>query len=312
MSFTFEPGRTRVVFGRGTAATVRAEAERLGATRVLLIARHGGDKVAAELGSLLVTRFTGAAMHTPVEVTERALASLREHDVNGIVSVGGGSSTGLSKALAIRTGVPQVVIPTTYAGSEVTQVLGETAAGLKETRRDPAIQPNTVVYDVDLTLDLPLDVTVTSALNSLAHAVAARGNENPLVDAIATKAIEGVLHALSGNPSTVDARTELLSSAWLGGTCLASVPMGLHHKLAHVLGGTFGLPHAATHTALLPHTAPADLAGRIHDTATRFGAVTSLRELGMAESDLSRAAEIAGHPDALTTLTNAWRDAPRG
>ncbi|WP_394616570.1 maleylacetate reductase [Lentzea sp. JNUCC 0626] len=311
MSFTFEPGRTRVVFGRGTASTVRAEAERLGATRVLLIARHGGDKVAAELGSLLVTRFTGAAMHTPVEVTERALALLREHGANGIVSVGGGSSTGLSKALAVRTGVPQIIIPTTYAGSEVTQVLGETAAGLKKTRRDPAIQPNTVLYDVDLTLDLPLDVTVTSALNSLAHAVAARGNENPLIDAIATKAIEGVLRALSGNPSTVDARTELLSAAWLGGTCLASVPMGLHHKLAHVLGGTFGLPHAATHTALLPHTAPADLAGRIHDAATRFGAVTSLRELGMAESDLSRAAEIADHPDALRTLTNAWRDASR-
>ncbi|SFR20450.1 Alcohol dehydrogenase, class IV [Lentzea waywayandensis] len=309
MSFTFEPGRTRVVFGRGTVSSVRAEVERLGAKRVLLIARHGGDKVAAELGPLLVTRFTGATMHTPVEVTERALVSLREHGADCIVSVGGGSSTGLSKALSVRAGVPQIIIPTTYAGSEVTQVLGETADGLKKTRRDPAIQPGTVIYDVELTLDLPLDVTVTSALNSLAHAVAARGNENPLIDAIATKAIEGVLHALSGNPSTVDARTELLSSAWLAGTCLASVPMGLHHKLAHVLGGSFGLPHAATHTALLPHTAPSDLAARIHDTATRFGAVTSLRELGMAESDLSRAAEIAGHPDAQRVLTNAWRDA---
>ncbi|MFD5825789.1 maleylacetate reductase [Lentzea sp. NPDC060358] len=312
MSFTFEPGRTRVVFGRGTAASVREEAERLGATRVLLIARHGGDKVAAGLGTLLAARFTGAVMHTPVEVTERALASLREHGANCVVSVGGGSSTGLSKALSARAGVPQIVIPTTYAGSEVTPVLGETAAGLKKTRRDPAVQPGAVIYDVDLTLDLPLDVTVTSALNALAHAVAARGNENPLVDAIATKAIEGVLHALGGNPSTVDARTELLSSAWLAGTCLASVPMGLHHKLAHVLGGTFGLPHAATHTALLAHTAPQDLVKRIHDTATRFGAATSLRELGMAESDLPRAAEIAEHPDALRVLTNAWRDASPG
>ncbi|USX51841.1 maleylacetate reductase [Lentzea sp. HUAS12] len=312
MSFTFEPGRTRVVFGRGTTSSVRAEAERLGAKRVLLIARHGGDRVAAELGPLLVTRFTGAAMHTPVEVTERALASLREHGADCVVSVGGGSSTGLAKALSVRADVPQIIIPTTYAGSEVTQVLGETASGLKETRRDAAIQPDTVIYDVDMTLDLPLDVTVTSALNALAHAIAARDNENPLIDAIARRAIEGVLHALNGNPSTVDARTELLSSAWLAGTCLASVPMGLHHKLAHVLGGSFGLPHAATHTALLPHTAPADLSQRIHDTATRFGAATSLRELGMAESDLSRAAEIAGHPDALEVLTRAWRDAPSG
>ncbi|MFS8098564.1 maleylacetate reductase [Lentzea alba] len=310
MSFTFEPARTRVVFGRGTAASVRAEAERLGAKRVLLIARHGGDRVANELGPLLAERFTGATMHTPVEVTERALALLREHGADCVVSVGGGSSTGLSKALAVRAGVPQIILPTTYAGSEVTPVLGETASGLKKTRRDAAIQPNTVIYDVGLTLDLPLDVTVTSALNALAHAVTARGNENPLIDAIATKAIEGVLHALSGNPSTVDARTELLQSAWLAGTCLASVPMGLHHKLAHVLGGSFGLPHAATHTALLSHTAPADLSKRIHDTATRFGAATSLRELGMAESDLSSAAEIAEHPDALRVLTNAWRDAP--
>ena len=309
MSFTFEPARTRVVFGRGTAATVRAEAERLGAARVLLIARHGGDKVAAELGSLLAARFTGAAMHTPVEVTERALASLREHSADCVVSVGGGSSTGLSKALSVRAGVPQIIIPTTYAGSEVTPVLGETASGLKKTRRDAAIQPDTVIYDVDLTLDLPIDVTVTSALNALAHAVAARGHENPLIDAIATKAIDGILSALGGNPSTVEARTALLSSAWLAGTCLASVPMGLHHKLAHVLGGSFGLPHAATHTALLSHTAPADLAKQVHDTAVRFGAATSLRELGMAESDLSRAAEIAEHPDALRVLTNAWRDA---
>ncbi|WP_281249392.1 iron-containing alcohol dehydrogenase [Lentzea xinjiangensis] len=312
MSFTFEPGRTRVVFGRGTASSVRAEVERLGAHRVLLIARHGGDEVAAALGPLLAARFTGAAMHTPVEVTERALTSLREHGADCVVSVGGGSSTGLSKALSVRAGVPQVVLPTTYAGSEVTPVLGETAEGLKKTRRDATIQPDTVIYDVDLTLDLPLGVTVTSAFNALAHAIAARGNENPLVDAIATKAIEGVLHALSGDPVSVEARTELLSSAWLAGTCLASVPMGLHHKLAHVLGGSFGMPHAATHTALLSYTAPADLAKLIHDTATRFGSATSLRALGMAESDLSRAAEIAEHPDALRVLTNAWRDASSG
>ncbi|SDG92803.1 Alcohol dehydrogenase, class IV [Lentzea fradiae] len=312
MSFTFEPGRTRVVFGRGTIASVREEAERLGATKVFLIARHGGDEVATHLGALLSARFTGAAMHTPVEVTERALASLREHGADCVVSVGGGSSTGLSKALSVRSGVPQIIIPTTYAGSEVTPVLGETASGLKKTRRDPAIQPNTVIYDVDMTLGLPLDVTVTSAFNALAHAVAARGNENPLVDSIATKAIEGVLHALSDDPTTVEARGELLSSAWLAGMCLASVPMGLHHKLAHVLGGTFALPHAATHTALLSHTAPADLATPIHDTARRFGAATSLRDLGMPESGLSRAAEIAGHPDALRVLTEAWRDAPSG
>ncbi|MEU7477141.1 iron-containing alcohol dehydrogenase [Lentzea sp. NPDC042327] len=310
MSFTFEPARTRIVFGRGTSSSVPAEVERLGAARVLLIARHGGDRVAEALGPLLAARFTGATVHTPVEVTDRALAVLREHGADCVVSVGGGSGTGLAKALSVRAGVPQVIVPTTYAGSEVTPVLGETADGLKKTRRDAAVQPDTVVYDVDLTLDLPLDVTVTSAVNALAHAVTARGNENPLIDAIAVKAIDGILHALADDPSTVDARTELLYSAWLAGTCLASVPMGLHHKLAHVLGGSFGMPHAATHTVLLPHTAPADLGGRVHDTAARLGAATSLRELGLAESDLSRAAEIAEHPEALRVLANAWPDAP--
>lgn len=307
MTFTYEPPSGRVVFGRGTVAQVRDEVERLGGTRVLLLARHlGADRVTTELGPLQVARFGGATMHTPVEVTERALGVLREHNADCVVALGGGSTTGLSKALAVRTGAPQLILPTTYAGSEVTPVLGETEHGVKKTRSAKEIQPQTVIYDVDLTLDLPTDVTVTSAINALAHAVEALG-ANPYVDAIAGKAIDGIIHALSGNPSTVDARAELLWAAWLAGTCL-SVGMGLHHKLCHVLGGSFGLPHSATHTVVLPHViAPSPLAITIHQIAVRFGVPTSLRELGMAESDLPKAAEMAGDPRALDVLTAAWR-----
>ncbi|GLZ29567.1 maleylacetate reductase [Lentzea sp. NBRC 105346] len=307
MTFTYEAPPTRIVFGRGTVAQVRGEVERLHGTRVLLLARHAGaDRIAAELEDIPTTRFGGAAMHTPVEVTERALTILKEHGADCVVALGGGSTTGLAKALAARTGVPQLILPTTYAGSEVTPVLGETEHGVKKTRSGKEIQPETVIYDVDLTLDLPIDVTVTSAINALAHAVEAR-NANPYVDAIAHRAIHGIVHALSGNPSTVDARTELLQSAWLAGTCL-SVGMGLHHKLCHVLGGTFGLPHAATHTVVLPHViAPEPLATTIHEIARRFGVPTSLRELGMAEQDLPKAAEQVQHDRALDILTRAWR-----
>lgn len=307
VTFAYEPPPTRIVFGRGTVNQIRAEVERLHGKRVLLLARHAGaDRVTDELGELLVARFGGATMHTPVEVTERALNVLHEHSADCVVALGGGSTTGLAKALAVRTGVPQLILPTTYAGSEVTPVLGETENGVKKTRSGPEIQPETVIYDVDLTLDLPTEVTVTSAVNALAHAVEARGH-NPYVDALADKAISGIVHALSGNPSTVDARIELLRSAWLAGTCL-SVGMGLHHKLCHVLGGTFGLPHAATHTVVLPYVVTdRELARTIQGIATRFGVPTSLRELGMAEGDLPKAAEQAGDERALGILTRAWR-----
>lgn len=312
--FVYTAQPARVVFGAGSLDRIAAEVERLGRSRVLVLAgRRHRARVERVLGELAVGSFEGAAMHTPVAVTEKALAVLREVDADCVVAVGGGSATGLAKALAVRTGVDQVIVPTTYSGSEVTPVLGETADGAKTTRTSPDILPETVVYDVDLSRSLPHDVTVTSAVNALAHAVEAvySPQANPVVDLLALDAARRLaagLRALDGP----DARDELLMGAWLAGTCLGSVGMALHHKLCHTLGGSFDLPHAPTHTVVLPHAmaynaaaAPEamrrladalgvdDAPGGVFDLVTTAGGPTSLRELGMAEADLDRAAELA-------------------
>ncbi|MEU5483463.1 maleylacetate reductase and hydroxyquinol 1,2-dioxygenase domain-containing protein [Streptomyces mirabilis] len=337
---------SRIVFGTGTVGQVREEVERLGSSRVLLLSTPSVAKAAARvrdvLGDVVVAEFDGAAMHTPVEVTERALDVLREHSVDCLVAVGGGSTTGLAKALALRTDLPQLILPTTYAGSEVTPVLGETQNGRKTTVASPAVLPETVVYDVEFTLGLPVGLSVTSAVNAMAHAVEAlyAPQANPVIDAMALDAIAlsaRALPALVAEPSDTAARADLLRAAWLAGTCLGSVGMGLHHKLCHTLGGAFDLPHAATHTVILPHAmaynAPAardamsriagalgvpDAPSGMFDLITSLGGPTSLRELGMAEADLPQAARLAvatpyPNPRELTPtgieslLRDAWR-----
>jgi maleylacetate reductase len=344
-TFVYSSQQQRIVFGEGTIEKVRAEVERLGGTKVLVLAGpHGGEvagRLAAVLGPLVAARFDEAAMHTPVEVTERALAVLRSAGADCLVAVGGGSTTGLAKALALRTGLPQLILPTTYAGSEVTPVLGETSDGRKITRTTPAVLPETVVYDVELTCDLPVGLSLSSAVNAMAHAVEAlyAPDANPITDRLACDAITGVAGALPGvvaEPGDLAARGELLRAAWLAGICLGTVGMGLHHKLCHTLGGSFGLPHAETHTVLLPHTmaynAPAapdafariaaalgvpDPAAGVYDLVAGLDGPLSLRSLGMAEADLAKAAELAvatpyPNPRALSEagildlLTDAW------
>ncbi|WP_250027282.1 maleylacetate reductase and hydroxyquinol 1,2-dioxygenase domain-containing protein [Paractinoplanes maris] len=329
-SFTYTAHASRVLFGAGTLSRLRDETERLGASRVLLLGRRT-DRAAAVLGPLAVARFEGVAMHTPVEVTEDALSLVGEHGVDCLVSIGGGSATGLGKALAARTGLPQIAVPTTYAGSEVTPVLGETADGEKRTRRDPALLPKTVLYDVELTLGLPVGLSVTSGLNAMAHAVEAlySPEANPVVDRFAVDALTRLARALPSiaeRPDDPEARSDALIGAWLAGICLGSVAMGPHHKLCHVLGGSFGLPHAETHAVLLPHvmayragSAPeamrrvaaalgaTDAPAAVFDLATRLGAPGSLAELGLAEADLPVVAEQSGTPGVLEALGEAWR-----
>ncbi|WP_369251795.1 maleylacetate reductase and hydroxyquinol 1,2-dioxygenase domain-containing protein [Streptomyces sp. R41] len=336
---------SRVVFGAGTVGRLRDEVERLGRSRVLLLSSpllaQASARVREALGDLVAAEFDGAVMHTPVEVTERALDVLRDADADCLVAVGGGSTTGLSKALALRTDLPQVVLPTTYAGSEVTPVLGETRDGQKVTQSSPAILPETVVYDVDFTRTLPLAMSVTSGINALAHAVEAlySADANPVTDQQALDAISRIARALprlAADPGDVDARADLLHAAWLAGTCLATVGMGLHHKLCHTLGGSFDLPHAETHTVVLPHAmaynAPAapdamrriaetlgapDAPGGVYDLVASLGGPTSLRDLGMPESGLAHATQLAvatpyPNPRELTSegiaglLADAW------
>jgi maleylacetate reductase len=320
--FVYNGIATRVLFGSGTSQQLKAEIERAGCKRALVLGTEVQaatvTALADSLGALAAGTFPGAAMHTPVDVTERALTAFKACGADCTIAIGGGSSTGLGKALALRTDAMQFVLPTTYAGSEMTPILGQTENGLKTTQRSPRVQPEVTIYDVDLTLTLPPGLSATSGVNAIAHAVEALYAEdrNPIMSLMAEQAIAYLGHALPQivkDPKNKDARAHALYGAWLAGMCLGSVGMALHHKLCHVLGGTFDLPHAETHTVVLPHAfaynaaaAPeaarvvARALGRADNAALALfnlnravGAPQSLRDLGMPKPGIDKAADLA-------------------
>ncbi|GAB3861773.1 maleylacetate reductase [Nocardioides maradonensis] len=346
MSFTYEALPMRVVFGPGSLARLGEEVDRLGLSRVLVLSTPGqralGDRAAALLGDRCVGVHDQARMHVPVATVDEAMAVADELGADGFVAAGGGSTTGLGKALALRTGKPVVAVPTTYAGSEMTPIWGLTDEGRKQTGRDPSVLPRAVVYDPDLTLGLPLDVSVTSGLNAVAHAVEAlyAPDGSPVVAAMAEQGVRDLvaaLPALAASPRDGSARAAALQGAWLCGACLGATTMGLHHKLCHVLGGMFDLPHATTHAIVLPHVAafnlpavpPAlaamqralgvdDPAAELLALGDRLGVPGGLAELGVGEDDLERVAdEVLAHPYAnprpvtrpelSAVLRQAWR-----
>jgi maleylacetate reductase len=311
----------RIVFGVDTIMQLPDELARISGKRALIISTPQQSGQAEELrrfiGDGVASVFSNAAMHTPVEITAEAMRIVEEQQADCLVAIGGGSTTGLSKAIAYRTDLPQIVIPTTYAGSEMTPILGQTEGGVKTTLRDEKVLPDVVIYDVRLTLTLPPDISGTSGINAIAHAVEAlyAENKNPEVSAKAEEGIARLARALPiivDDPQNMVARADALSGASLCGQCLASVGMALHHKLCHTLGGSFGLPHAETHTALLPHAtaynATADpqamqqITGALgtdsapsglYDLGHAVNAKMALRDLGLAGSDLDRAADLA-------------------
>jgi alcohol dehydrogenase class IV len=319
--FVYEALPGRVLFGWGTSARTAAEVEALACSRALVLAtpeqRADAGRLGALLGPCLAGVFSEAAMHTPVLITERAMAEVERLGADCIVAIGGGSAIGLGKAIALRTDLPQLVVPTTYAGSEMTPVLGETAHGEKTTQRSMKVLPETVIYDVELTVSLPRGLSATSGVNAMAHAVEAlyAANANPVTSMMAEESIRllaRALPAVAADPADKAARGDALQGSWLAGTCLATAGMSLHHKLCHVLGGSFGLPHAATHAVVLPHViaynagaAPQamarvaralgtqDAAAGMYGLVGRLGAERSLAALGMPEPGIDSAAEIA-------------------
>jgi maleylacetate reductase len=342
----------RVIFGSGTVEQVKPEAEHLGIRRALVLSTPGrGETQANDIAALLAERSAGvhaaAVMHTPVDATERALQVVKERRVDGLVAVGGGSTTGLGKAIALRTDLPQIVLPTTYAGSEATPILGETRDGVKTTQRTLKVLPEVVIYDVDLTMGLPPAIAATSGMNAIAHAVEAlyAKDRNPVVSLMAEEGIAAFARSLPKiveNPQDREARSDALYGAWLCGTCLGAVGMALHHKLCHILGGMFDLPHAETHTIVLPHAvaynAPAvpdameriaralgaaDAAQGLFDLAGRLGAKQALRDIGMPPDGIEQAVRTTlaapyWNPRPLDEdpirdlLTGAWNgDPPR-
>lgn len=319
--FTARSAAVRVRFGAGVRKAVAEEIEALGARRALILTTPQqaalADDFAALCGRAAVGRFTGAAMHTPVDISEQATAVARDLGADVLVSVGGGSTTGLGKAIALRTDLPQIVVPTTYAGSEATGILGQTENGVKTTLTSPKVQPEVILYDAELVTSLPVGMTVTSALNAMAHA--AEGlyarDRSPLSSLMAVeglRAFRDSLPQVRARPDDVSARGQTLYGAWLCGTVLGQVGMALHHKLCHTLGGSFDLPHAETHAVILPHAlafnavAVPDLLAPVMDLfghgdpglglwhfARDAGAPLALRDLGLKEADLDRAADLA-------------------
>ena len=321
-TFQYTSLPARVLFGFGTIAKVGDEMISLGCKRAFVLSDpHHATGAAARLmqvlGELGVELSTDAVMHTPADVTARVMEKLAASNADCLVALGGGSTIGLAKALALRTDLPQIVLPTTYAGSEATPVLGETRDGQKSTIRSLKVLPEVIVYDVELTYGLPPAISLVSGINAIAHAVEAlyAKDGNPVTASLAEQGIAALgraLPAITSDPADRNARADALFGAWVCGACLGTVGMSLHHKLCHVLGGSFGLPHAETHTVILPHAvaynAPAaptaigrvaralgadSAAQALFDLAAMNGAPTSLREIGMRESDLDEAAAVA-------------------
>ena len=281
-------------------------------TKPLVVATsHQADVCQALADDVRGIAYPHAVMHTPIDVSEAAVAFVKANGIDGVISLGGGSSTGLGKAIAFRTNLNQLAIPTSYAGSEMTNILGETDGAQKVTKRDARIQPETVIYDPDLLATLPDSFAATSGLNAIAHAVEAlyAVDGNPVVSLMAEEGIRAMATALPLGKSGHD---EALYGAWLCGAVLGSAAMALHHKLCHVLGGTFNLPHAETHAIMLAHSvaynssASPDAMNRIrralsvnhaatgiYELAKMLGSPLALKDIGMPYDGLDKAADIA-------------------
>jgi maleylacetate reductase len=280
-------------------------------------------------------------MHTPLELAEKARARAAELGADCCVAVGGGSTIGFAKAIALTSSLPVIAVPTTYAGSEMTTIWGVSQGGAKKTGRDPRVAPKTVIYDPNVTLGLPSATSAASGMNAMAHCVEAlyAHDGNPVVSLVAEEGIRALASALPkvvSDGKDLQARTEALYGAWLAGMSIATTSIALHHKLCHVLGG-LGLPHAETHSIVLPHAmrynaqaaheamgrvaraiGAADAPAGVWDIQQALGIPMRLADIGMKEGDLERAARIAveapypnprkvEYAPVLELLRNAWQ-----
>jgi maleylacetate reductase len=282
VNFVYDVPASRVVFGVGRIRQVPDEVELLGAERVLLIAggreKKYADELAVALGSRLVDRIGEVVMHVPAALAAAAHEQTEQSRADLLVCLGGGSAIGLAKAVALRTRLPILAVPTTYAGSEMTPIWGVTDGGRKTTGRDRTVLPATVVYDPALTTSLPADISAASGMNALAHLVEGlyAPDASPVTAVLAEEGIRALADALPRvvvAPGDLDARACALYGAWLAGWVLGTAGMGLHHKICHVLGGAYNLPHAGTHSAVLPfvtaYNAPAAPAAMVRGRRPR-------------------------------------------
>jgi maleylacetate reductase len=346
--FVAEQCPQRVVFGTGRRSQLASELDALGATAVLVVGgghdRAAVDELVATLGSRPVRRIADVHQHVPRLDVDAARAVVDDSEIDTVVTVGGGSATGLGKALALHAPIRLVAIPTTYSGSERTSIWGVSDGTRKQTGRDPRVRPAVVIYDPELTLGLPPSVTAASAFNALAHCVESLWvpERNPGTTSVASDAIRvivDVLGAVIADPGDIVARSWLLYGSYRAGEVLDATGTALHHRAAHVLGGQFGLDHAGMNSALLPHVVayntgwgswdPTELeaavrgqpAARLFELAQAVGAPTSLSQLGMPADGIDAAVDEiivavgdrnprTPDPDSLgEMLSQAWEGA---
>jgi len=319
--FVYDQPATRVIFGIGSLDRLSDEVKRLGARRAIVLStpqqRSDAEAAALRLGEMSAGIYAEAVMHVPIETARTARDVARTLDADCYVAIGGGSTIGLGKAIALETGMPIIAVPTTFAGSEMTPIYGLTEGGIKKTGRDRKVLPRTVLYDPSLTLTLPAKIAGPSGMNAIAHCVEGlyAQDANPIMSLLAAEGIRALSRSLPivvHEPGNLEARSDAVYGAWMAGTVLGNVGMAIHHKLCHTLGGTFNLPHAETHTVVLPHAmnfnrtaAPAamriaaqalgasDAPQGVYDLAAKLGAPLALKDIGMPAEGLDRAAKLA-------------------
>ncbi|OLN96990.1 Maleylacetate reductase 1 [Colletotrichum chlorophyti] len=327
--FVFNINTPKVFFGPGTVNELPGELQSRKLSKPLIICSPSRAALARKIQENLSKAgfadmgiLDTAKVHNPSEIIAPAVERAADHDV--LVSVGGGSAVGLGKAVALRTGMPHVAIPTTYSGSEMTPIIGETKDGKKTSTTDPKILPKVVIYDVDLTLDLPVKVSAPSGLNAMAHSFEALYSRqaSPVTDHLALESIKALSRALpviASDPSSTEARTSALYGAFLAGLVVTATGIALQHKLAHAAGGTLNLPHAETHSIFLPHSMAYNMGAFSEDVRTRLSSAlfqstedssagiiaglnelirlldipTGLKDVGMRQEDIDRVADVA-------------------
>lgn len=314
-----------VRFGSGdVVASVRAEVEERGASSVMLIASERALTQVPSLAETIAPRVTWTTVveHVPIEVAEAARRAASDADVDLLVCLGGGSAVGLAKAIALTSGVPIVAVPTTFAGSESTNVWGLTENDRKTTGIDDRVLPSAVVYDAQLVCEMPPRMAIASGLNGMAHCIDGfwAPRADPINAAIGAEALRALIRGLSA----IDRDREDCSGwehaqygAYLAGVAFASAGSGLHHKICHALGGTYRLQHAGVHAVMMPYVtalnidaapeAEARIAGALRDDAgaavgdtfealaavyQQLDAPRSLADLGFRRADITEAVDI--------------------
>ncbi|MDA0707917.1 MAG: maleylacetate reductase [Proteobacteria bacterium] len=319
MNFEYTPIPNKAVFGKNSALTLNNEVSALVAERVMIACTKGMvsriQKVIDCLGDKCVAVFDKAEPHCPEHIAMAALDLFTQVNADCVVAIGGGSTIGIGKAIKLRTDKPMIVVATTPCGSESTPIYGMLIGNHKKTGRDRKVIANTTIYDPILTTSMSAHHTGTIGMNSLAHCVEAlyAQTASPISDLFAEQGIKALINGLKGsikNPDDLMAREQVLYGGMLSGYCVTLAGIAIHHKLCHVLGGHHGIPHGESNSVILPYavaynetSAPKAMeqikkamgtisaSGGIYDFATEINVPKSLKELGMKEEDLDRAAK---------------------